>query len=281
MKQATLIITLLISFATLHAQVNSDINQRRANYSLISNISNDATSFYKTSLDFVQSPFHFDSQDFMMTGIIAGVTALSFTLDNSVRNVMKRNHNTSMDNIMNVSEKLGSPQYGLALSGVLYLGGQFTQENELRKTGVILAEAVFLNGITTEVLKIVMGRSRPYNNEGNYDLDFIRINDEDNSLPSGHTSTAFTIATVLSQRIDNTFASIALYSFAGLTAVQRIYADRHWFSDVVLGAAIGTVVGLKVVKINSEYDNQNSSVKMNVYPVLSNGSYGAGLMLSF
>ena len=281
MKQATLIITLLISFATLHAQVNSDINQRRANYSLISNISNDATSFYKTSLDFVQSPFHFDSRDFMMTGIIAGVTALSFTLDNSVRNVMKRNHNTSMDNIMNVSEKLGSPQYGLALSGVLYLGGQFTQENELRKTGVILAEAVFLNGITTEVLKIVMGRSRPYNNEGNYDLDFIRINDEDNSLPSGHTSTAFTIATVLSQRIDNTFASIALYSFAGLTAVQRIYADRHWFSDVVLGAAIGTVVGLKVVKINSEYDNQNSSVKMNVYPVLSNGSYGAGLMLSF
>ena len=281
MKQATLIITLLISFATLHAQVNSDINQRKANYSLISNISNDATSFYKTSLDFVQSPFHFDSRDFMMTGIIAGVTALSFTLDNSVRNVMKRNHNTSMDNIMNVSEKLGSPQYGLALSGVLYLGGQFTQENELRKTGVILAEAVFLNGITTEVLKIVMGRSRPYNNEGNYDLDFIRINDEDNSLPSGHTSTAFTIATVLSQRIDNTFASIALYSFAGLTAVQRIYADRHWFSDVVLGAAIGTVVGLKVVKINSEYDNQNSSVKMNVYPVLSNGSYGAGLMLSF
>ena len=281
MKQATLIITLLISFATLHAQVNSDINQGRANYSLISNISNDATSFYKTSLDFVQSPFHFDSRDFMMTGIIAGVTALSFTLDNSVRNVMKRNHNTSMDNIMNVSEKLGSPQYGLALSGVLYLGGQFTQENELRKTGVILAEAVFLNGITTEVLKIVMGRSRPYNNEGNYDLDFIRINDEDNSLPSGHTSTAFTIATVLSQRIDNTFASIALYSFAGLTAVQRIYADRHWFSDVVLGAAIGTVVGLKVVKINSEYDNQNSSVKMNVYPVLSNGSYGAGLMLSF
>ncbi|MEJ2495343.1 MAG: phosphatase PAP2 family protein, partial [Ignavibacteriaceae bacterium] len=124
-------------------------------------------------------------------------------------------------------------------------------------------------------------RSRPYGNDGNFDLDFFRVNDEDNSFPSGHTSTAFTIATVLSQRIDNTYATIALYSFAGLTAVQRIYADKHWFSDVVLGAALGTAVGIKVVKLNSEYDDQESSVKMNVYPVVGNRGYGAGLMLSF
>ena len=281
MKHTALVLTFLISFNILHAQVNFDNDQGKTNNGLISNISNDATSFYKTSLDFVQSPFHFDSRDFMMTGIVAGVTALSFTLDNSVRDVMKRNHSSSMDNITNVGEKLGVAQYGLALSGVLYLSGQFTQESGLRKTGVMLAEALFLNGLTTEVLKVVIGRSRPYGNDGNFDLDFFRINDEDNSLPSGHTSTAFTIATVLSQRIDNAYATIALYSFAGLTAVQRIYADKHWFSDVVLGAAIGTIVGLKVVKLNSEYDDRESSVKMNVYPVVGNSGYGAGLMLSF
>lgn len=281
MKQTALIITFLISIVTLHAQVNFDVDQGKTNHGLINNIDSDASSFYKTSLDFVQSPFHFDSQDFMMTGIITGVTVLSFTLDNSIRVVMKRNHSSSMDNITNIGEKLGATQYGLALSGVLYLGGQFTQESELRKTGLMLAEAIFLNGITTEVLKIVIGRSRPYGNDGNFDLDFFKINDEDNSLPSGHTSTAFTIVTVLSQRIDNTFASIALYSFAGLTAVQRIYADRHWFSDVVLGAALGTVVGLKVVRLNSGYEDQNTSVKMNVYPVLGSRGYGAGLMFIF
>jgi len=280
-KQATLIITYLISFITLHAQVNFDIDQGKTNSSFISNVGNDATSFFKTSLDFVQSPLHFNSRDFMITGIIIGSTALSFALDNSVRNDMKRIHSSSMDNITNIGEKLGSPQYGLALSGILYLGGHFARESELRITGVMLAEAIFLNGITTEVLKVVIGRSRPFSNEGNKDLDFFRINDEDNSLPSGHTSTAFTIATVLSQRIDNTFASIALYSFAGLTAFQRIYADRHWFSDVVLGAAIGTIVGLKVVKLNSEYDSQNASIKMNVYPVLGSRGYGTGLVFSF
>jgi membrane-associated phospholipid phosphatase len=281
MKHTAVALIFLISFVTLNAQVTSDIGQGKTNLGVISNIGNDATSFFKTSLDFVQSPLHFDSRDFMITGIIIGSTALSFALDNSIRNDMRRMHSSSMDNIMNVGEKLGAARYGLALSGVLYIGGHFVQEPELRKTGLMLAEAIFLNGITTEVLKVVIGRSRPFRNEGNNDLDFFRINDEDNSLPSGHTSTAFTIATVLSQRIDNTFASIALYSFAGLTAIQRIYADRHWFSDVVLGAAIGTIVGLKVVKLNSEYDNQISSVKMNVYPVLGKKGYGAGLMLSF
>ena len=279
MKNTLVIISFLISFSALHAQGNCE--KGNTNQGLISNIGSDATSFYNTSINLIQSPFHFDSHDFMMTGIITGVTALSFTLDKSIRNDMKRTHSSSMDNITNVGEKFGAGPYALALSGALYLSGQIVQDRELRKTGVMLAEAIFLNAIPTELLKVATGRSRPYTNEGNYDIDFFRINDEDNSLPSGHTSTAFTIATVLSQRIDNTFASIVLYSLAGLTAVQRIYGDRHWFSDVVLGAAIGTVVGLKVVKLNSEYDDQTSSVKMNLYPVFSHGSFGAGVALSF
>jgi hypothetical protein len=282
MKYKLAIIAFLISLNILYAQVNSNLDKNKTNHSLISNIGSDAVSFYKTSTDFLQSPLHFDSEDFLMTGIIAGVTALSFTLDNSIRKDVKTIHSSSMDNITNVGEKLGAAQYGLALSGVLYFSGQIAQDNELRKTGVMLAEAIFLNGITTEVLKIVIGRSRPYTNEG-FDFDPFKISfkDDDNSLPSGHTSTAFTIATVLSQRIDNIYASIALYSFAGLTAFQRIYADRHWFSDTVLGAALGTIVGLKVVKINSENENRSSSVKMNVYPVFSRQSFGAGVVLNF
>jgi len=282
MKFKLVVIAFLISSCVLDGQVNFDIDQNKTSHSLIDNIGSDAVSFYNTSIDFIQSPFHFDSHDFMMTGIITGVTALSFVLDNSIRSDVKTIHSSSMDNITSVGEKFGSGVYGLALSGVLYLSGQVVQDNKLRKTGVILAEAIFLNGITTEILKIVIGRSRPYTNEG-FDFDPFKISlkDDDNSLPSGHTSTAFTIATVLSERIDNTYASIALYSFAGLTALQRIYADRHWFSDVVLGAAIGTVVGLKVVKLNSEYEDQSSSIKMNIYPVFSRENFGAGVMLSF
>lgn len=282
MKHILVVIIFLFASHTLPAQDNFETEQDKTNHSIASNIGSDAVSFYKTSIGFIESPLHFDSEDFLMTGIICGITALSFTFDNPIRKEVKTIHSSSMDNVTNVGKKLGAGEYGLALSGVLYLGGQFTQERELRKTGLMLAEAIFLNGITTELLKIVIGRSRPSAEEG-FDLDPFKIslNDDENSLPSGHTSTAFTIATVLSERIDNIFASVALYSFAGLTAFERIYSDRHWFSDTVLGAAIGTIVGLKVVKLNSEYESQSSSFKLNVAPVLSHRSFGVGVVLNF
>ena len=104
---------------------------------------------------------------------------------------------------------------------------------------------------------------------------------EETSLPSGHTSTAFTVATVLSQRIDNTYASIALYSMASLTALQRVYVDRHWFSDTILGAALGTVVGLKVVKLHEENSSPQNGFQYSIFPQVNSGNYGIGLALQF
>jgi len=79
-----------------------------------------------------------------------------------------------------------------------------------------------------------------------------------NSFPSGHTIAAFTTSSVLAATIKNTYASIALYSLAGLTAYQRIYSNNHWFSDTVLAAIIGTVVGNALVRINDNRFNKEA-----------------------
>ena len=104
---------------------------------------------------------------------------------------------------------------------------------------------------------------------------------KETSLPSGHTSTAFTAATILSNRIDNMYASVALYSLASLTALQRIYVDRHWFSDTILGAALGTAIGLKVVKLHEENASPKEDFQYNFYPQLQSGNIGIGLALQF
>jgi hypothetical protein len=62
------------------------------------------------------------------------------------------------------------------------------------------------------------------------------MDEEGYSLFSGHTTDAFAAATVLSQRFNNIFASIAFYSLAGLTAYQKVYTDQRCFSDTVLAA---------------------------------------------
>jgi len=270
-----------LSFAqNLFLQKGSDFPTSNKN-PLISNLKEDFSSMYYVGKGFVSNTFHFDSRDLMTAGIIVGVTAISTSLDNPIRDAVKKSHSSTLDRITPLGDKIGNSTYATKFCGVVYLGGFILGEDELRKTGLMLTEALVLNGAVTQGLKMIMGRSRPYANEGNYDIDFLemRFQEEDYSLPSGHTSTVFTMATVLSERIDNIYASVGLYSLAGLTVFQRIYADAHWFSDTFLGAAIGTVIGLEVVKLNSEYET--SRTNLSVVPLVNPNGYGVSLTLNF
>lgn len=65
-----------------------------------------------------------------------------------------------------------------------------------------------------------------------------------NSFPSGHTATAFMMATMLHKEYGTTRSplySILGYSLATGTAISRQLNNKHWFSDVLTGAGIGIV----------------------------------------
>lgn len=61
------------------------------------------------------------------------------------------------------------------------------------------------------------------------------------SFPSGHTATAFMAATMLHKEYGprSPWYSIAGYSMATVTGVSRMLNNKHWFSDVLVGAGIG------------------------------------------
>lgn len=62
-----------------------------------------------------------------------------------------------------------------------------------------------------------------------------------NSFPSGHTATAFMMATMLHQEYNwrSPWFSIGGYTAAAVTGVSRVLNNRHWLTDVMAGAAIG------------------------------------------
>lgn len=62
-----------------------------------------------------------------------------------------------------------------------------------------------------------------------------------NSFPSGHTATAFMTATMLHKEYGHRspWYSIAGYTAATVTGVTRQLNNRHWISDVMVGAGIG------------------------------------------
>ncbi|MBQ0114888.1 MAG: phosphatase PAP2 family protein [Bacteroidales bacterium] len=65
-----------------------------------------------------------------------------------------------------------------------------------------------------------------------------------NSFPSGHTATAFAAATVLHKEYGLTrspWYSVAGYTVATATGVMRALNNRHWISDIMVGAGIGII----------------------------------------
>jgi len=74
-----------------------------------------------------------------------------------------------------------------------------------------------------------------------------------NSFPSGHTTFAFTLAEVLHQEFkDKPFIYISGYALATTVGAMRILNNRHWFTDVMVGAGIG-MAATKLIYATHQY----------------------------
>ncbi len=124
---------------------------------------------------------------------------------------------------------MGEPQVILGVSLLLCAFG----DDKMFETGKLAGAAFMEAGFIAYSLKHIIGRSRPLNDS------------EKDSFPSGHTTLAFSMATVAGHAY--TRLRIPLYTIALGTAFARIYLGRHYLSDVIAGAAIGTLVGAHII----------------------------------
>lgn len=112
-----------------------------------------------------------------------------------------------------------------------------------RKEGMALLYAFLLSGIVVQVIKNLTSSPRPrlFFEPGRY-LHFIdNVSLANNSsFPSGHTATAFAIATVLIIMMKNKKWQLPVVMAAALVGYSRIYLAQHFFADVLVGACIGT-----------------------------------------
>lgn len=108
------------------------------------------------------------------------------------------------------------------------------------------AMSVVVAGAAVQTLKHTVGRARPnwvddttvfYGPLGMFNSGSFVPTD---SMPSGHTTVAFAMATALSWRWPN--GRVLWFLLASGVGVSRSLVDRHFPSDVILGALVGTIV---------------------------------------
>ncbi len=105
-----------------------------------------------------------------------------------------------------------------------------------RRAVVALASAGFSSLIVSRVVKQAVERQRPDDH-----LDATVRTPSSSSFPSGHTLAAFCTAFVLANSEAETVANV---SFATAVAASRVHLRAHHPTDVLGGAAIGSVLGL-------------------------------------
>ncbi len=250
------IIIILFFSAVNYGQVKTDV-ENPGNVFL-----SDFYSAVDDGITVAKSPLEFTQSDWVTVGIITAGTAALFTVDKSVRSFALSNQSGFNNVLFGIDRFYGSGYTPLLTAGI-YGAGLFTGNEQIRKLGLYSSEALIFSGIITTALKVVIGRRRPY--AGNSNLFFKPPQFFDNdyqSLPSGHTTVAFAVSTVMAKSIDNIYWKVLWYGAAGATALSRIYHNQHWVSDVFLGAAIGYYVGKFVVEINKTGSIDNASIRI-------------------
>ena len=183
--------------------------------------------------------------------MLGGTLAL-FAVDEPTRKLAIDHNGGAYDGIANLGREYGREIYGLSAAAGFYLAGLVIDDRWSRETGVLLVESIVFSGVVTSAAKTLLGRSRPFAEEGNLRFRLMQFRTATTSLPSGHATVAFAVSTVLAGRFKNVYASIILYSLATITSLSRLYHDAHWISDVFLGSAIGACVGWQVLALHGE-----------------------------
>jgi membrane-associated phospholipid phosphatase len=122
---------------------------------------------------------------------------------------------------------------------------------------LLITEATVIAGDINQIAKFAFARERPFVHFLPRAPDVIRAltdspSDDNLSFFSGHTTLAFAVAT--SAGTVNTLRGYRLAPLvwsAGMTmAVSvgylRIAADKHYFSDVMTGAVVGSIIGVGI-----------------------------------
>ena len=160
------------------------------------------------------------------------------SFDEQLIRTLHTERNQSLDGFMKImsnSTYIILPTIPLSI----FIDSRITDNNTKLYNSIETASSVILSGATTLLLKEIIKRPRPYKEH-----DFVEdmLNEKGYSLPSTHSSTAFSLATSLSLLYPEWYVIIPSYLWATIVSYSRTHLGVHYVTDILLGAVIGTII---------------------------------------
>lgn len=206
----------------------------------------------------------FVPRDLLTIGAFSAATALAWPFDQHLARQIQQprsQENRFLRTAATGFRWIGAPG-SLGVAAGLYVIGRTGDNAHVEDIGLHATESILLASLVTGGIKIVAGRARPevdVNNPRDFQLFRGIQGSAFQSFPSGHTSSAFAFATTISSELarwqpgTRWTVGPVMYTGAALVGISRMYNNKHWASDVIAGAAIGTFVGTKVVRFHHSH----------------------------
>jgi hypothetical protein len=197
----------------------------------------------------VTSPVRWDMSDWITAGAVTGVAVLLYDNDAKIQKWVQEHKSDTTTEVGDNVTDLGHGKYTVALLGGMYIYGHFADDGKMRKTVLLSVESFVLTGLFVQTIKYATHRHRPDTGDGPHAWDGPSLHGttSNQSFPSGHASSAFAVATVIASEYDNAIVPPLAYTVAGITALNRVFQNGHWASDVFVGSAIGYFTGKAIV----------------------------------
>lgn len=210
----------------------------------------------------------FTRRDAVAAGVFAAATLAAYPFDKAFADYLQGAPQTNrwLRRTARVVETITEPG-ALIIGGTLFLVGRAGGNERMADLGLHGTEAIVVGLGVVTVLKVAAGRARPYVDKGEnpYNFGFGRgLGDEHyRSFPSGHAVMAFAAAAAVTAESkrwwpdSDPWVALGMYGGASLVAFSRMYDNKHWASDVLVGAMIGQFAGRKIVRYHHSHpDNR-------------------------
>jgi hypothetical protein len=209
----------------------------------------------------VTAPFHTSKKTWKKVGAFALLTGAVAFADVPIQKqaFRLRNNSETVRKVSRFITNFGGPYETYTLASLAAYGLLFKNEKTLNTT-LLATQAYITGGMIESIAKYLTGRQRPsyYGVDtmgrptfhGPFSVAGREYNGQtvSSSFPSGHTTVAFAAATVFAMEYRNKpWVPVLAYSAASLIGISRITENRHWPTDVLVGAALGYLSGRQVV----------------------------------